>query len=227
MIEKLHQSGFAVGNPELPASSLDELCSTAFDGGGPGSRCLLGVPSVRSAAVRLYDWLIRSGAIETRGVAVQAIAFDKRDGTNWKVTWHQDLLFPFAERVREAGFELQCVKAGVHYARPPRTILEGMLAVRVHLDDCDENNGPLRVAPGSHLEGVIPSNMIGDRVHALGDVTVCAKRGETILMRPLTLHASSKAAVPRHRRVLHFVFSNQTLPAALWHSSVGLDGMNR
>jgi len=37
-------------------------------------------------------------------------------------------------------------------------------------------------------------------------------------MRPLLLHASSKAHTPRHRRVLHFVFGPPALPLGLhWH----------
>jgi ectoine hydroxylase-related dioxygenase (phytanoyl-CoA dioxygenase family) len=35
----------------------------------------------------------------------------------------------------------------------PLKVLEQVLAVRLHLDDCDERNGALRVVPGSHLLG--------------------------------------------------------------------------
>jgi hypothetical protein len=31
---------------------------------------------------------------------------------------------------------------------PPAEILDKMLTLRVHLDDCGEENGPLRVIPG-------------------------------------------------------------------------------
>ncbi len=91
---------------------------------------------------------------------MQAIAFDKNPATNWKVTWHQDVMFPFARSVTAPDYTLPSVKADIAYARPPRQVLEDMLAVRLHLDDCDTENGPLRVAPGSHLCGILRSDDI-------------------------------------------------------------------
>ena len=35
--------------------------------------------------------LITSGYLPTTSVAIQAIAFDKTQTTNWKVAWHQDI----------------------------------------------------------------------------------------------------------------------------------------
>ena len=37
---------------------------------------------------------------------------------------------------------------------------ESMLVVRLHLDDCGEDNGPLRVLPGSHRLGRLTSEQI-------------------------------------------------------------------
>ena len=37
--------------------------------------------------------------------------------------------------------------------QPPVHVLEDMLALRFHLDDSHEDNGPLRVIPGSHRMG--------------------------------------------------------------------------
>ena len=39
------------------------------------------------------------------------------------------------------------LKAGIPHARPPAEVLEGMLTVRLHLDDAGPENGPLRVHP--------------------------------------------------------------------------------
>jgi ectoine hydroxylase-related dioxygenase (phytanoyl-CoA dioxygenase family) len=152
-------------------------------------------------------------------VAIQAIAFDKTDSANWKVAWHQDLMFPFARPVRSRAYALPCVKDGVDYARPPRAVLEKLLAVRLHLDDCDETNGPLRVSPASHLSGVIPTAEIAARVAVHGEVVCLAKEGQALLMKPLLLHASSRASLPKHRRVLHLVFSDGEIDET-WHRSV-------
>jgi len=46
-------------------------------------------------------------------------------------------------------------------------------------------------------------------------VAIAAARGDALLMRPLVLHASSKASGTSRRRVLHFVFGPQALPCGL------------
>ena len=40
-------------------------------------------------------------------------------------------------------------------------------------------------------------------------------RGGALVMRPLLLHAFSKAVIPCLRRVLHFVFGSPSLPLGL------------
>lgn len=160
------------------------------------------------------------GVLSSGAVAVQAIAFDKTVSANWKVTWHQDLMFPFARPVSAEGYALASIKKGVSYARPPVEVLERMLAVRLHLDVCDANNGPLRVAPGSHRRGIIPSAEIDEHVATGGELVCLADAGEMLLMRPLLLHASSPAKEPRHRRVLHIVYHDGAPTAEAWHRAV-------
>jgi ectoine hydroxylase-related dioxygenase (phytanoyl-CoA dioxygenase family) len=181
---------------------------------------LLDEPAVAEAARLIRAELTALGKLPPSAVAIQAIAFDKTPGANWKVTWHQDLMLPFKSAVTNANYTLPSVKDGVDYARPPRAVLEATLAVRLHLDDCDETNGPLRISPGTHLAGVFPSVTISSAVSQHGEVSCLAKAGELILMRPLTLHASSPATTPKHRRVLHLVYHSGTEVAEAWHRSV-------
>jgi ectoine hydroxylase-related dioxygenase (phytanoyl-CoA dioxygenase family) len=54
------------------------------------------------------------------------------------------------DKVEAEGFGPWSVKADVIHVQPPASILECMLSVRLHLDDCGEENGALRVIPGSH-----------------------------------------------------------------------------
>jgi hypothetical protein len=112
------------------------------------------------------------------------------------------------------------VKDGIDYARPPVRVLEEMLAVRLHLDVCDAGNGPLRVSQGTHRSGILPMTKVPGRVEAHGEVACLAREGEALLMRPLLLHASSKALEPRHRRVLHVVFYSGAEVAERWHREV-------
>lgn len=82
--------------------------------------------------------------------AVRGILFDKTPEANWKVPWHQDLTIAVRKRAEVAGYGPWTVKAGVPHVQPPVAVLERMLAVRLHLDNCGEENGPVRVVPGSH-----------------------------------------------------------------------------
>ena len=59
----------------------------------------------------------------------------------------------------------------------------------------------------------------------VGGETVCTgKAGDVSLMRPLLLHASSRAVEPTHRRVLHLEFAAGPLPGGLeWQEAVGME----
>jgi ectoine hydroxylase-related dioxygenase (phytanoyl-CoA dioxygenase family) len=153
----LAKDGWTLSPSRLSSAALDYLRVSAFAETRPGQRCLLGNDAVRQVAIELKNQLIESGVLPTGSVAIQAIAFDKNPAANWKVTWHQDLMFPIAGPATAPDYELPSIKDEVHYARPPRHVLEELLAVRLHLDDCDQTNGPLRVAPGSHAHAVAES----------------------------------------------------------------------
>jgi ectoine hydroxylase-related dioxygenase (phytanoyl-CoA dioxygenase family) len=90
--------------------------------------------------------------------------------------------------------------------QPPEDLLSRLLAVRVHLDDCTADNGPLRVVPGTHLLDRITEEDALRLRDEIGDEVCVVPAGGALLMRPLLLHASGKAVSERPRRVLHFVY---------------------
>jgi hypothetical protein len=214
---KISDDGFEIVASGVPHAEREILRTTLFESGKAGVRCLLDDLAVQRTVDLLRETLCMIGMLPPAARAIQAIAFDKTADSNWKVTWHQDVMFPFARPVSSAGFDLPSKKARVDYARPPRQILEEMLAVRLHLDDCDETNGPLRVSPRTHRQGILRSTEIPDQVAQKGEVTCLAKEGEAWLMKPLLLHASSPAIAPKHRRVLHLVFHSGRPIAEEWH----------
>ena len=110
------------------------------------------------------------------------------------------------------------MKHGVVHVQPPLEILRDMTAVRLHLDPCDQDNGALRVIPGSHLNGELDAAEI-ETLAGLGQTVTCEiSRGGALLMRPLLLHASSSAKSPSHRRVLHIEYAGDELPNGLkWY----------
>lgn len=213
-------SGWTITKTSITPAVIEDLRATAFSADAPGQRCLLDQPAVRDAALRLRRELTDAGFLPSSAVALQAIAFDKNPTTNWKVTWHQDVIFPFAKPVIDPGYTLPSVKDDIAYARPPQHVLEAMLAVRLHLDDCDAENGPLRVATGSHLSGIFRSDEISRVISKHAEALCLARVGEALLMRPLLLHASSTATNPRHRRVLHIVYHTGDAMTEPWHRSL-------
>ncbi len=147
--------------------------------------------------------------------AVRAIYFDKPPGSNWKVAWHQDQAIAVKARIDVDGYGPWSMKEDVHHVEPPVSVLEQMLTVRIHLDDCDEQNGPLRVIPGTHRMGRLMTEDAARLKTKLGEVTCTAPAGAAVLMRPSLLHASSPATIPTHRRVIHIESASCKLPDGL------------
>jgi ectoine hydroxylase-related dioxygenase (phytanoyl-CoA dioxygenase family) len=183
-----------------------------------GGRNLLTVPAIlkvaASKAVRdLIEPLLGHDA-----APVRALFFDKTPDANWPVLWHQDLSIAVAERHELEGWGPWSTKAGVPHVQPPTSILETMLAVRLHLDDCGSDNGPLRVVPGSHRLGRLTRDQIAACRSQTGEVTCEVASGAALLLRPLLLHASSPARTPNHRRVVHIEFAPQNIlpPPMAW-----------
>ena len=140
-------------------------------------------------------------------IAFRATLFEKLPDSNWLVAWHQDTALPLRERRDIPGWGPWSVKDGVHYAHAPARALEQIVALRVHLDDSTADNGPLRVLPGTHTQGVLTY----DEVHALAEgvaaVDCLMPLGGVVAMRPLVIHASSKSRIETPRRVLHIEYS--------------------
>ena len=212
--------GYCILPTKISEESIQCLRDTLFQKNSAGERCLLDHPVVRDTALALKRELTFSGYLSENAVAIQAIAFYKSATTNWKVAWHQDLMFPFAEKVTASGFDLPTLKQGIHYARPPESVLSQLLAVRLHLDDCDATNGPLRISPGTHRNGILKTAAISDLVSSHGEVICLAKIAEALLMRPLALHASSQASEPKHRRILHLVYHSGESISETWHRAI-------
>jgi ectoine hydroxylase-related dioxygenase (phytanoyl-CoA dioxygenase family) len=153
-------------------------------------------------------------ALPARARAVQCTFFEKSAARNWLVPIHQDLGIPVSGRVDHSALTGWSEKEGATFVQAPDDVLEQMLAVRVHVDHCSPEDGPLRIVPGSHKRGRIEPAQAAIAGRTAG-VVVPAKRGDALLMRPLVLHASSKSSGSSLRRVLHFVIGPEVLPYGL------------
>jgi len=143
----------------------------------------------------------------------RATFFEKTPATNWLVVWHQDTALPLCERSETRGWGPWSVKEGITYAHAPASVLEHVLALRVHFDDSTQENGPLRVLPGTHHSGV----MSDDEIHAFSTTTspvdCLVSKGGVVAMRPLLVHSSSKSRSGSSRRVLHIEYAASDLIA--------------
>ena len=197
-------------------SSLLEEQQTATPKARGGLRNVLRVSS-RAAAVAVSDQFVSLVSVffGGKGFPVRAILFDKTDGANWGVPWHQDLAIAVAKRIETTGFGPWSVKDGIVHVQPPQHFLADMITIRLHLDDCVADNGALRVLPGSHLNGELSAAAISDWARRRAPVVCEIPKGGALLMRPLLLHASSPAKNPSHRRVLHVEYAAKDLPNGL------------
>jgi ectoine hydroxylase-related dioxygenase (phytanoyl-CoA dioxygenase family) len=224
-IDDLHRNGFAHFDGLIDHSDVARLIawseSLPRDGdavsrrGAPfARRNLLEDPIIRELANDPRVREVVDAILSSDAFAVRAIMFDKTPDANWTVPWHQDRSIALRERKDVAGFGPWSEKAGVVHVQPPVDVLKSMLTVRIHLDACDEGNGPLRVIGGSH-ESLLDANAMQEAVAAATPVSCCVSAGGAMLMRPLILHASSPAKSARHRRVIHIEYAAVKLPGGL------------
>ena len=229
-ISQLHTDGFAVVPEALALNEIAALLAAVEglpehsnpDARG-GYRDLFALlPEVRALAGHpaLRQW--PAAVLGPTAFAMRAILFDKTPVANWKVAWHQDLAIPVRERCDAPGFGPWSEKAGVPHVHAPAALLARMLTVRLHLDACEEWNGPVRLLPGTHLQGRLAPVAI-DAFKASRPPTVATcPAGGLLLMHPLVLHASSPATRPGHRRVIHLEYAVDDLPGGLeWHERWG------
>jgi hypothetical protein len=154
---------------------------------------------------------------------VRGLYFDKPPGASWALPWHKDMTIAVKRNdLASELFPKPTRKAGVPHVEAPESVLQTMLTVRVHLDDVDDENGPLLVVPGSYQSGkqpVVPADAAPIRpIHLAA--------GDALLMRPLLCHRSkhSREGTSRHRRTIHLEFAAGALPDGYeWHDFIPLD----
>lgn len=200
----------------LPSSSAVRRRSRVY-----GVRNLLELSSdVCALASSPALWRIATAVLGERTFATRAVFFDKNPDANWALGWHQDSVISVTEKIDTPGFLAWGQKAGVWQVQPPAAELAKMVALRVHLDDCGEENGALRVIPGSHCHGWL-DNHISEWRERVPEVCCPVESGDVVAMCPTVLHASSRASVPTHRRVIHIEYAAHELPGMLeWNRRV-------
>ncbi len=146
---------------------------------------------------------------------VRGLYFDKHPERTWSLPWHKDLTIAVKNNsLPSKEFSKPTKKSGIDHVEASQEVLESMLTLRIHLDRVTQENGPLEVAVGSHLNGKQPSE-----IHESKQILVNA--GDVLAMRPMLSHmsGSSDPDSKMHRRILHLEFAaKRNLPDGYaWH----------
>lgn len=144
---------------------------------------------------------------------VKSIYFDKPETSNWFVSYHQDLTISVDKKVDIADFKGWTVKQNQFAVQPNLDYLENIATIRIHLDSTNADNGALNVIPKSHLKQIYDPRTIDWAVEKV--VSCSVNRGGVMLMKPLTLHSSSRTVNNQRRRVVHIEFASKELPKEL------------
>jgi hypothetical protein len=220
MISLLHEinvNGFAMLDPFLAEAEVHQLiAATAGANGSAGLRQLhVSISEVGSVLESAGVRSVIEALLGKSARVVRSLLFDKTPDKNWAVPWHQDLTIAVTERHEVKGFVGWSMKEGVHHVQAPAEILEQMLTMRINLDECGLDNGPLRLLSGTHRDGWLDSATINRFKETVPETLCIGGFGSVLLMRPLLLHASSRADKPGHRHVLHVDFAGIDLPGGL------------
>lgn len=183
----------------------------------PGARLYGGCDSIA-------DLLAPSGAIGRIATAeqgsstgpVRVILFDKSDSMNWSLGFHQDRTIAVETRRAVAGFGPWSIKAGQLHVQPPQSIIDGMMTLRIHLDDVDADNAPLDVLSGSHLHGRLDDDAVTALAETSQPFACLARRGDIWAYRTPIVHGSRSVRIAGgRRRVLQIDYSADRLPGGL------------
>jgi ectoine hydroxylase-related dioxygenase (phytanoyl-CoA dioxygenase family) len=151
--------------------------------------------------------------ISREAFVIKSIYFDKPPNANWIVNWHQDITINVEGNTSEIGFSKWRKTKSRIAVQPPLKIIENIFTIRIHLDDCSEKNGALRIIPKSHRKGIINSKVIKSE---LDGIKICeVKKGGILIMKPLILHSSKRSENQMNRRIIHIEFSSINLPKGL------------
>lgn len=220
-----HLNGYALADVRLTDTQCDHLAVSIPSAGASrgGTRGLLSHPTVLQLLLHKqlggYLWSLVGRDL----VAVQATLYDRMPPAHRRGQWHQDRVVEVRERMDVAGYGPWTVKNGVPRVEPPASVLEQMLALRLYLDPCGPEDGPLRVLAGSHDRGKLSAAALEEQVSRAHAVDLHVPKGGVMLMRPLLVHSSAPARVPSHRRVLHIVLAPAEAISPLeWQTAVQL-----
>ncbi len=218
---ELEQKGFSITSKIYDKNEVLKIIQTLerIDSDSPSiikNKELFAIRQLMNVKPELWNVLLNNNLSELIAeiggenyFLTKAIYFDKPKKSNWFVSYHQDLSINVTEKNEITDYVNWTNKRNQIGVQPPIKILENIFTVRIHLDDTTKDNGALRVIPKSHLKGIIRTDRENYKTEE--EVLCELKKGESMLMKPLTLHASNRTINESKRRVIHLEFSDMEL----------------
>ncbi len=210
---ELNERGFFITENVVSAAECDAmgdvLSRIPRRDGRAGLRHLMRFPEIAALA---HDPRLLALAGQTLGptaIPFKATLFEKSSTANWAILRHQDTALPLETAFEHPEWGPWSVKDGLAYAHAPAWALNRVVALRLHLDAATGENGPLHIVDGSHVHGVLSDETVFRLGRERPAATCLVGRGGVLAMRPLVIHASSKAKTDAPRRVLHFEYADR------------------
>jgi Phytanoyl-CoA dioxygenase (PhyH) len=202
----------------LDSAALTDLDHIADSSGRPGGRVDWTRREIAAHLAPVTDFLRRQALPGAK--LVRVVWFSKDATTNWGVPWHQDRIIAVNARHNVPGFRHWSKKSGVWHCEPPLQTFATMRFVRVHLDDCDAENGAMEIALGSESLGTVSEADAATAAATFPSMLCAARRGDIQVLPMLVLHRSRPSRTTTPRRALRIDFAAQDLPPPLsWYTA--------
>jgi hypothetical protein len=168
------ENGFLVVPDVVGGDQCEVLAQNirTLGNGGAGFRALLDQTWCVELARELRRQSKLCALLPVDAVAVQCTLFDKSPDKNWLVSLHQDLSIPVRRHLESVECSGWSEKEGRVYVQPPVAVLEQLVAVRIHIEDCPAESGALRVVPKSHLEGRLTRDRVEELRRQIGECRI-------------------------------------------------------
>lgn len=222
---ELEKNGFSIANELYSDAEITKILSCIESAEQNGNsflktKDLFAIRQLFKNVPELTDLVFNAKLIEliaelseSNYFLTKAIYFDKPPESNWFVAYHQDLSISVDKKAELENYTNWTFKKGQYGVQPPIEILEDTITIRIHLDDTNRENGALKVIPKSHLSGIIRND--SDKWNIGNEVICDVRKGGAMLMKPLTLHASSRTTNGKQRRVIHLELNKHKLTEPL------------
>ena len=209
--EQIIEEGFAIAPECVSPTEIDALVSalnkSTLQRSRAGIRHLMHHPAVEKLARSSPLLDMAQCVLGHSAFPYRATLFDKSPNSNWLVVWHQDTALPLQRREDLPGWGPWSIKEGILYAHAPAQALSQVLALRLHLDSSNIDNGALRVLPATHKNGIFSDSAIEKLATTISSLNCTVARGGVLAMQPLLVDASSKSHSQHRRRVLHIEYA--------------------